>query len=43
MENPSIHSEMPQGWNTRGPEEEEEIDLVELFYLLWGHIRQIVN
>ena len=42
MENPSIHSEMPQGWNTRGPEEEEEIDLVELFYLLWGHIRQIV-
>lgn len=42
MEHPSIHSETPQGWNTRGPEGEEEIDLVELFYLLWGHIRQIV-
>ena len=25
-----------------GAETEEEIDLVEVFYLLWGHILQII-
>ena len=33
--------ESPAGQIVQRPEAEDEIDLVELFYLLWGHAWQI--
>lgn len=41
MENRSL-SESPTAQIGRRPEEEDTIDLVELFYVLWGHVWQIL-
>ena len=35
-------NESPAGQIGQRPGEEDEIDLVELFYLLWGHAWQII-
>lgn len=41
MENQTLN-ELPTTQIGRRPEEEDTIDLVELFYVLWGHIWQIL-
>lgn len=41
MENQAL-KEIPANWDAGRAEDEDEIDLVELFYVLWGHLWQII-